>query len=146
MPTISRVYPAVTVASPATSGYATSIVARGLSQYDLVTVRAALGSPNNAGTLDVALQRSFDGGTTWSEWCRFPQVGVSGAVSSFFVCPSLTGEIKCVSTTSGAITIDANTVVGGPVGDQLRCVMLASSATNVSAAQTFYVQCWTGVH
>jgi hypothetical protein len=141
-----HIAPAITVASPATSGYKCDVIARGLGRFDLVTVRADLGSPNNAGTLDVALQRSFDGGSTWCEWCRFPQVGVSGAVSSFFVTPVLSGDIKCVSTTSGAITIDANTVVGGPVGDQLRTVMLASQNTNVSANQVFTVQCWTGVH
>ena len=135
------VVPSVTIASPINNGASTTIIGRGLRAYDRVMVEADLVG-TSAGTLDVCLQRSFDG-STFSDWARFKQLAAGAAAVTYNVSPVDTGDIVPVGRSATAITIGPDKIVGGPVGDQLRVLMVGAGGTCGSANQTFRVHAWS---
>lgn len=108
-----------------------------ISKYDNLVVFATLQGATG-GTLDVYLQTSFDGGTTWYDWVHFTQIAAAGASRIYRFSPSLTNDISTVgSGTSPALS--AGSTAGGPWGDQIRCIATAGAGTSAGAAQTILI-------
>lgn len=88
------------------------------------------------GTLDLYLQFSPDGGTTWVDYAHFGQLaaGASAIMKAFSV--SRAGQ-QTTLTTVGAGTspaLGAGTVLGGDWGDQLRVLAVSGAGTTAGAA------------
>lgn len=88
------------------------------------------------GTLDVHVQFSPDGGTTWVDFIHFPQLLGSASAVKYAAAVSQSGQTSApiVVGTNLNPALAANTVVGGAWGDQLRLVMVAGSGTSAGAA------------
>ena len=95
------------------------------------------------GTLDVYLQTSDDGGTTWYDWAHFPQLAAgASAIKYAFSVPSA-GELGITTIGSGTSpALAANTVVGGPWGDRIRALYVAGASTSAGAAVVINIYGW----
>ena len=110
-----------------------------LSDYEAFVVEAKL--PGGAGgTMQVGLQRSMDGGVSWSDYIRFPDVltadATGAAAKRYSVSPSLSNTIVQVGDSATAFTIAANSCVGGPPGDRLRVLFVGQASVNAAIAYT----------
>jgi len=91
---------------------------------------------HTGGTLNLYLQESLDGGTTWWDCCAFPQV--TAATASNVVVPimlnSLTAYAVRKGTTASAVPVlAAGTYTGGPYGPLLRLVAVTGTGTSGAA-------------
>lgn len=124
--------------SPAAASTAAGDTVIMVDEADSLTIVATLAGATG-GTLDVYLQTSFDGGTTWYDMAHFPQLAAA-APSSVRVWKI--GRIEQVTTlttigsgTTAApgVALAANTVL--PVwGDRIRAVYVAGALTSAGAA------------
>lgn len=108
----------------------------GLGPYDSITIYAAL-TGNTGGTLDVYIQYSPDGGTTWVDLIHFPQIAAAG--SGKYVVTLSRGTQATSITAVGTGTspaLAANTVIPGDFGDRLRVVYTNGAGTSAGASQT----------
>ncbi len=91
------------------------------------------------GALDVYIQWTPDGGTTWYDYAHFTQLG-AGAAAVKYTCSSTFGTTVPVATGSGTSPVlAAGASVGGPFGDGLRCYVVAGASTSAGAAQTIKI-------
>ena len=90
------------------------------------------------GTLDVYLQFSPDGGTTWVDYAHFPQIsaGASAIYRVWNVSKSAQQTSLATVGTGTSPALSANSILGGDWGDRLRTVMVAGAGTSAGAAQT----------
>jgi hypothetical protein len=89
------------------------------------------------GTLNIYLQSSPDGGTTWSDYAAFAQLAAGAAATSVSFTLSK-GQHQTTITTVGTGLSPALTtgqVLGGDWGDRLRLVFKANASTSAGAAQ-----------
>lgn len=94
------------------------------------------------GTLDLYLQTSVDGGTTFVDYCHFAQI--AAAASPFNVRFGASRHAQ----SSGLVTVGvgttpllaASTLVGGPFGDRMRLVAVAGAGTTAGAAITILMR------
>lgn len=95
------------------------------------------------GTLDVYLQTSPDGGTTWVDYAHWPQVAGGASVILRSWAVSRGAEQKTLTTVgkSTSPALAANTIVGGAWGDGLRIVSVAGAGTSAGAAQVIKLFC-----
>jgi len=93
------------------------------------------------GTLDVYIQYSPDGGTTWVDYAHFPQLAAgAGATSRVWSASKNAQQTTLTSVGTGASpALGANTIVGGDWGDRLRVVAVAGASTSAGALQTLLV-------
>jgi len=126
--------------SPASASTAVGVTLTGLGPYRSMSIYAAL-TGATGGTLDVYLQYSPDGGTTWVDYAHFAQLA-AGASTVYRVwnvskCQQQT-TIQTVGTgTSPALS--GTTIIGGDWGDRLRVVYVAGASTSLGASQTILV-------
>lgn len=116
-----------------TAGTATTDLGRYRSMLVYASLQGATG-----GTLDVYLQGSPDGGTTWVDLVHFAQLA-AGAAALYRVCAiSKAGQQTTLTAvgTGSSPALAAGTVVGGDWGDRLRVVHTAGAGTSAGAAQT----------
>jgi hypothetical protein len=111
----------------------------GLSRYDGLAIYATL-TGGTGGTLDVYLQTSFDGGTTWYDYVHFAQKASGAAVTTVGVGIPPAGVTALTATGKGslltpAVGLAVNTIIGGPWGDLMRAVYVAGVSTSAGAAQ-----------
>ena len=108
----------------------------GLGDFDAIAVVANLIGATG-GTLDVYLQTSHDGGTTWYDWAHFPQLAAAaGAIKYRFSVPSAGDFGPTVIGAGTSPALAANTVVGGVWGDRMRALYVAGASTSAGAAIT----------
>lgn len=134
----------ITDTSPAAAGTAVSAATLGgLGRFDalsfFVTITGATG-----GTIDVYLQTSFDGGTTWYDYAHFAQsAAAAAAVTKYFAVPNsdATGLTTVGKGTlaSPGVALAASTILGGAWGDLMRAVYVAGASTSAGATQTIAV-------
>lgn len=94
------------------------------------------------GTLDLYLQTSPDGGTTWVDYAHFAQLA-AGAAASFVRFGVARHAQQTTITTVGRALVPAlavGTVVGGPFGDRMRLVAVAGAGTSAGAAITILLR------
>jgi hypothetical protein len=91
-----------------------------------------------APTLDVYLQTTFDGGTTWQDIAHY-QFTTSAVKRLFSICGSVAGPTTSVAPSDAALSGD--TVVQGPWGDKLRAkwVFAAGGSTGSYTLAGFVV-------
>lgn len=142
--TYANTFPfALSGTSPSAAGTTVGVSQVGLDTFEKAVVLAVVQGATG-GTLDVYLQSTPDGGTTWYDVCHYTQLAAAGAQVAWFV--SLTrGETfnatapVSVNKASGTPTLAANTVVPHGLGNGLRVVYVAGAATSAGAAQTILV-------
>lgn len=107
----------------------------GLGPANALSIIASLVGATG-GTLDIYLQTSYDGGTTWVDFAHFPQLA-SGAVASvraWHVTRNLSQTTLTTVGTGTSPAITANSIVGGCWGDQMRLLFVAGASTSAGAA------------
>lgn len=87
--------------------------------------------------LDVYLQHSPDGGTTWDDFVHFTQVLGNGGAKKFLA--SWRGDVvpETEMKAPGDATLAAGAVVQGPVGKSWRVKWVVVDAGTVNASFTF---------
>lgn len=129
----------ITLAIPATAS-ATTIGAAvgGFHRLDHIALIAEL-QGLTGGTLDIFLQDSWDGGTTWLDVVHFTQLGAGAAAIVYRAAAQLDSTIQTIGEAS-SLTLAAGKICGLPWGPMLRVV--AKSGTGVSAgAYTAKIRC-----
>ncbi len=121
--------------SPATATYALSTAVTGLSVYSTITIHADL-IGGTGGVLDIVLETSPDGGTTWYEYVRFATMSAA-ATASYAYDPVLDGSIVAVGKgLTTTFVLAAGTARNGHWGDRMRVRMVAGSGTSAGAIQS----------
>lgn len=108
--------------------------AHGLADLDSLTVVASLVGATG-GTLDVYLQTSHDGGTTWYDWAHFVQLTAGNAAikQAFHQGRDNNAGVTTIGT-AATPALAASTVVGGGWGDMMRLAFTAGVSTSAGAA------------
>lgn len=138
----------ITGTSPAAaSTAAVGNPAQSLLDYDWFSINATI-IGGTGGTIDACLQYKIDSAGTdeWWDWVRFPQVAAA-TTTKFVVEPQAPNTITTVgscTTASPAMTVAANTNVGGHPGFAVRLVVTAGAGTSAGATQTVKIRCWRG--
>ena len=92
------------------------------------------------GTLDVYIQTSPNGGTTWFDYAHFTQLtnGNAAVRYAFAVSPSglLTPSVVGINLTPA---LAAGVCIGGAWGDRMRLVFVAGTGTTAGAPVKVYV-------
>jgi hypothetical protein len=130
------------IANPETTPAAASTVASaslaaGLGGFDSGVITAELVGATG-GTLDVYIQWSNDGGTTWYDLVHFPQLAAA-APAVKYSAPLLRLGQQATPTVIGKNTtpvLAANTIVAGEFGDRLRALYVAGASTSAGASVT----------
>jgi hypothetical protein len=110
----------------------------GLGPYRSILILATI-QGGTGGTLDLYLQASPDGGTTWVDYAHFAQLAAAAAQVNRLVTVSKAGNSGAAPVTVGTgltPALAASTVVGGDFGDRLRLIGTGGAGTNAGAAQT----------
>jgi hypothetical protein len=129
--------------TPAAASTAIGDVIVGLGNYDSLQIVADLVGATG-GTLDVYLQTSPDGGTTWYDYAHFPQLLAAAAAIRYMVNVSSRTTSSIVVVGKGTTpALALNTVVGGTWGDRLRALYVAGAATSAGAAITISIVGYT---
>jgi hypothetical protein len=117
------------------ANYLPAGVAGPLDDFEAVEVAADI-TAATGGTLDVYLQTSPDGGTSWYDIVHFPQAA-GGSGQKFYRAP-----LSLATTTATAVQVGKNlvpalaaaTVVNGAFTDRCRLVMVAGAGTSAGGA------------
>lgn len=129
--------------SPAAASTVAQTPVRGFGPFRDLWIYAEL-TGATGGTLDIYLQTTYDGGTTWVDYAHFPQLAAGAGVILRTWAVSARAQQTTLTTvgkgTSPALA--ANTIVGGMFGDQFRVVAVAGAATSAGAAQV--IQLYAG--
>lgn len=120
--------------SPAAASTAASANALGgFDSFDAVEIVASLQGATG-GTLNVYVQASWDGGTSWFDWIAFPQLAAAASTIHHRVSPGLPGVINTVGKDLTPLLSAGS--VAGTWGPMLRVVYKAGASTSAGAAQT----------
>lgn len=88
------------------------------------------------GTLDVYLQTSYDGGTTWTDYAHFAQVAGSAAASvQGFTSSSSEGDPMNAAGQGSTPSLGAGSARKGVMGSFVRLAMVAGAGTSAGATQ-----------
>lgn len=129
--------------SPSTATTAAQTAVTGLDVYHSCWIVSYIRG-GTGGTLDVYIQSSFDGGTTWVDHAHYTQLAAGGSLVAWshnVSGPTGGTAPTSVNTVSGTPTLAANTVVQGTLGNALRVVFVSGSGTSAGAAQAIYAYC-----
>src|SRR5262249_18496195 len=130
----------LTFTSPAAPGTVVQTPVLGLGPYHSLSIFSTLQGATG-GTLDIYIQYSPDGGTTWVDYAHFPQLAAgAGATSRGWSASKNAQQTTLTSVGTGASpALRANTIVGGDWGGRLRVVAVAGASTSAGALQTLLV-------
>lgn len=127
-----------TPSAPSTAVVGSAITGLGtFESLDIVaTIQGATG-----GVLDLYLQTSPDGGTTWVDYIHFTQLTVAQASSTKRTTVSHGVQSAAITAVGTGLTpsLTAGTVVGGAFGDRMRLVAVAGASTTAGAVQTILI-------
>lgn len=120
--------------TPAAASTVAQTAVTGLGGFNSMQVYASLIGATG-GTLDIYLQYSPDGGTTWVDYVHYAQLaaGASALLKTFAVTKD--AQQTTLTTVGSGTTpaLAAATVVGGDWGDRLRVVTVAGTSTSAGA-------------
>lgn len=105
----------------------------------VATIRGGTG-----GTLDVYLQTSHDGGTTWHDYAHFPQLADGAAVSTrvwHVTRATSVGTLTAIGAGTSPL-LAANTILGGAWGDRFRALYVTGVGTSAGTAQAVSLYGW----
>lgn len=138
-PLVKRVDLSFTSVNTATTTALTAVT--DLGGYQSMQIFAIL-TGATGGTLDIYLQGSLDGGTTWVDYAHFPQIAAGAAAIKRVWSVSRAAQQTTLATVgSGSVgtpgvALAANTIIGGEWTDRLRVVAVSGAGTSAGAAQT----------
>ena len=103
--------------------------------YDSMLIIASLVGVTG-GTLDIYIQDSFDGGTTWCDCAHFTQVTAAGAVKEAATLTTKTDmtTIGVGSLATPGVALAAAKMRPAPWGEKLRLVSVTGAGTSGAAA------------
>ncbi len=127
----------LTATSPASATTVAQTAVAGLGQYRSMLIFATI-QGGTGGTLDIYLQVSPDGGTTWVDYAHFPQLAAGAAAINRVWVVSKAGQQTTLTTvgTGTSPALAANTILGGDWGDRMRVVFVSGAGTTAGASQT----------
>ncbi len=111
-----------------------------VGKYDAIRIVAIL-QGGTGGTLNVRLQSSWDGGTTFWDIVSFAQL-TSGAAATTTSITLSRFNANLTPTAIGSGTspaLAAGTYLDGDFGDMIRAVYTAGASTSAGAVQTLWV-------
>ena len=145
---MQRIRQTMTGTSPssATTTAGTSYAA-GLDACDSLTIIGSLVGATG-GTLDVYVQTSYDGGTTWFDFAHFTQLSAGAAAVKYAWHVSRASERTTITTIGSATTpaLAAGTIMSGGWGNMMRLVFVSGAGTSAGAAQSVQVLGIKNVH
>ena len=108
----------------------------GVAGYSALVIYAEL-TGATGGTLDIYLQDTPDGGTTWVDYAHFPQIAAgAGVILRRWAVADGAQQTTLATVGKGTSpALAANTIVGGPWGNGFRVVSVAGAGTSAGAAQ-----------
>ena len=129
-----------TNASSATTSIVTDITTIGGNKISLYNSLWIVGvfQGGLGGTMDVILQGSPDGGTTWVDIARFIQITTTNStqVCQFTLSRSAESSgVTATATGTNAPVMSAGTKLGGDFGDRLRLKVVTNSGVNTGKSQ-----------
>lgn len=133
---ISSIPKKVTGTSPASASTAAGNTVNDMGAFDTVKVIAELQGATG-GTLDVYLQGSWDGGTTWYDVVHFPQLAAGASAVVYTTTLALDSNIYTVGKNMTP-ALAANSVAGGHWGDKVRALYVAGASTSAGAPVAIY--------
>ena len=122
-------------------GTTTRAIYSGLEHYDALLVLIRVSAAGTAtGTINLYLQDSWDGGTTWDDVLASSNItlGSTTGVQRFVIQGRIATSITQASAASNA-ALSAGTVRSGPFGDRVRLQEKVSSASGTPAGCTYHV-------
>lgn len=130
--------------SPASAS--TAVGARtvgGFQDVQSLTIIATLAGATG-GALDVYLQTSFDGGTTWYDFAHFTQITAAAAAVTRLWHVNRAVAVSTVATIGSGTTpaLAANAINGGAWGNAFRLLYVAGASTSAGAVQTVRLFGW----
>lgn len=134
---VTTVLDLTTTTSSSASTTTVSATVTGVSNAMAISVEATL-QGNTGGVLDIYLQHSPDGGTTWYDWAHWSQLLAAAAATTQIWVPGITnGNTVIGKGTAGSpgVALAANTFVGGHPFDAVRMVMVTGSGTTLGKSQ-----------
>lgn len=140
MPAGMKLHGIITGTSPATAAdAAVGDVLHGLAKYDALSIMCEVQGAT-ADTLDLYLQSSWDGGTTWWDYAHLPQLGAGAAAIKYAIqVPSMLESTITVIGKGASPALAAGDVIGGPWGPAMRLFAVTGASTSAGAAQTITV-------
>ena len=104
----------------------------GIVGIEAIVIRATLASVNG-GTLDVVLENSIDGGTTWDEWIHWTQFTAgAGTTKNYRSSHSI---YNADGITDLGVALAANSKRDGVFGPQFRIKTIEGAGVSSTAAQ-----------
>lgn len=137
-PTTLKYIGAETTPSSATTAAGGSI--GGCNGFDAMAAVVEFTAPvgGMGGTLDLYLQSSWDGGTTWWDLVHLAQFASGAASSRAKVSPGFNNTITTIGKNlTPALT--ANACAGGHWGDTIRTLYVSGSGTTTGATVKVYI-------
>lgn len=132
----------ITGTSPASaSTAAVGSPLHGMEQFDSIQIAAEV-QGGTGGTLDLYVQASWDGGTTWWDFAHLPQLAAGAAAIKYMInAPGMGSATMTVIGKGTTPAMAVNTVSGGigAWGKSIRVLAVAGASTSAGAAQTFTV-------
>jgi hypothetical protein len=128
----------LTETSPASATSAAgTLVASDLERCSALTIIGELQGATG-GTLDVFLQTSWDGGTTWYDYAHFTQLAAGAAAIKYAWHVSRASERTTITAVGSAAAgvIATGAIMAGGWGNQMRMAFTAGASTSAGAAQT----------
>jgi len=124
----------LTTSSGNVSGNTTSTVITGLSKVTAITIiDSLLGA--TGGTLDVYVQDSPDGGTTWYDYIHYAQIAAAGGAQPIGAYDPTLNDTRTVIGTGTSPALAASAFRGGKPFDQMRLLLVAGAGTSAGASQ-----------
>jgi hypothetical protein len=109
----------------------------GLSGFDALTIIGNL-QGGTGGTLDVYLQTSYDGGTTWYDYAHWAQLSAGAAATLRVWNVNRSTAVTAPTTIGSGLTpaLAVDTILGGAWGDTMRILFDAGTGTSAGASQS----------
>lgn len=139
-----RLLLALSDTSPASASTAVGAgVASGFQDVTSLSIVATL-TGATGGVLDVYLQTSFDGGTTWYDYAHWTQISAAAAAVTKVWHMHRSIAVSTIATIGSGSTpaLAANAINGGAWGNAFRLVYVAGASTSAGAVQTVRLFGW----
>ena len=126
---------ATTVAGTVAAGTATDSVdpQEWVNGFQSLRIQANLQGATG-GTLNVYVQTSYDGGTTWHDYVSYTQLAAGAAAVTYASSHTRAKGDALATPTDGTMT--ANTARDGEWGDRFRLKMTAGAGTSAGTTQS----------
>lgn len=132
--------------SPAAASTVAGSSSVSLAQFKVANIYGSIQGATG-GNLDVYIQTSYDGGTTWVDLVHFAQKAAGAAAVGYVFTVTrglpIAATPVTVNTASGTPVLASGNCVPGGLGSYIRRVDVAGASTSAGAAQTIQVELYS---